>query len=97
MTGEAKSSQTLTVGQLIDVLSKLDPDLPVVMSQEDEPLGHYGVRSVEVYDMQRENTHAGGRYGIDVFHNQISHFPVKWWIGDNYENPGTVVLLGSTK
>ncbi len=56
MSQRDKSSKTLTVGQLIDRLSRLDPNLPVVFAAQDEPLGDYGVRSVAVRDMQRERT-----------------------------------------
>lgn len=64
-----KSSRTLTVGQLIDKLSRLDPSMPVVFMQQDEPLGDMGVRSVEVCEMGRESTFAEGGWGFDVWHD----------------------------
>jgi hypothetical protein len=39
-----KSSRTATAGQLIAQLSKVDPNTPRVIEQNDEPLGGYGVR-----------------------------------------------------
>lgn len=94
---EDKSSRTLTVGQLIDKLSRLNPNLPVVMSQHDEPSGDYGVRSIEVSEMQRENIYAPNPFGRDVFHSHISggyqDRPKEWWTGDRYDQPSQVVFL----
>jgi hypothetical protein len=92
-----KSSRTLTAGQLIEQLSKVDPSTPVVMSQEDEPCGDYGVRGVEVVRMQRENTYADGAMsGMDVFHRQHTTFPQpKFYEGDRYEQPQPVVFLSN--
>lgn len=50
-----RTCRTLTAGQLIEKLRRVDPDLPVVFTSRDEPLGDYGVRSLTVCEMQREN------------------------------------------
>jgi hypothetical protein len=47
---------TLTVQQLIGALTKLPPDMPVVVTQEDEPLGNYGVTGVSQQAMHRDES-----------------------------------------
>lgn len=98
MSDRDKSSRTLTVRQLIEQLSRLDPNLPVVFEARDEPLGDYGVRSFEVCEMQRENIFASGLSGCDVYHSHVSGGydgrPKEWWGGpDRYDEPREVVLL----
>lgn len=101
MTQDDKSSRTLTVGQLVDRLTRLNPGLPVVFEATDEPLGDYGVRSIEVCEMQRERTYAADPCGCDVFHSHISggygDRPKEWWTdrrgGDRYDHPREVVYL----
>lgn len=102
MSERDNSSRTLTVGQLIAKLSRLDPSLPVVFEARDEPLGDYGVRSLEVREMQRENIYAADPFGCDVFHSHISGGyggrPKEWWSDrpsgrDRYDLPQPVVLL----
>lgn len=92
-----RRSRTLTAGQLMEQLSRLDPDLPVVFEARDEPLGNYGVRAVEVDEQQRESLFADGPYGCDVFHEKIgggyNGHPAEWWTGDRYDQPGPVVFL----
>lgn len=94
-SGHDRSSKTLTVGNLIEQLSQLDPTLPVVMSQEDEPPGDCGVRSLRVEEMQRDTVYGGGPYGYDVFHEPMSRYgkKVEWWKGDRYDEPRMAVLL----
>lgn len=46
----------MNVGELIRQLSKLDPDLPVVMAQEDEPVGNYEVLAVDERSMHPDKT-----------------------------------------
>lgn len=97
MSERDRTSKTLTAGQLIDRLSRVDPNLPVVFEARDEPLGDYGVRSVEVVDMQRERTYADGMCGTDVFHGPESRYPEPKWHTSKvfeYDPPGPVVLLG---
>lgn len=101
MFDKDKRNRTLTAGQLIEQLSRLNPNLPVVFEARDEPLGDYGVRSLEVCEMQRENIYAGEPFGCDVYHSHVSGGhngrPKEWW--DNprfpgqYDQPQEVVLL----
>ncbi len=101
MTERYRPSRTLTVGQLLNELSLLDPSLPVVFEARDEPLGDYGVRSLEVCEMQRETIFADGPFGCDVFHSHCSgghgDCPKEWWSdrhsGDRYDPPQEVVML----
>lgn len=88
-----KSSRTLTASELIRQLQKVPPDTPVVMSQEDEPAGDYGVRAVDVVDMQRDPLYADGSFGRDVYYGYEARFPVIRW-SDRYEPPRPVVFLG---
>lgn len=83
----------MTAGQLIAALSKVDPDTPVVMSQEDEPCGDYGVRAVEFVDMQREPLYADGAWGFDTWHGCEARYPTPRW-SDKYDPPRQVVFLG---
>lgn len=46
----------MNVGQLISALSKLPAGMPVVVAQEDEPLGNYGVAAVSAVQMQRDDS-----------------------------------------
>jgi hypothetical protein len=87
-----KSSRTLTAGELILQLSKVDPRTPVVMSQSDEPCGLYGVRGLDIEDMQRDPLYADGHYGMDVFHRSETTFPTRRW-NDCYDPPTAVVFL----
>jgi hypothetical protein len=86
-----KASRTLTAGELIHQLSKVPPETPVVMSQEDEPCGDYGVRSIDLEEMQREALHAGGRYGYDTYHRSEWGTRKVW--NERYDPPQTVVFL----
>lgn len=88
-----RTSRTLTARQLIEKLSRVDPDLPVVFTARDEPLGDYGVRSMTVREMQRENIFAGGHYGADVFHDPSQSFDGKPKTGPSHDEPQMVVLL----
>ncbi|ATW61093.1 hypothetical protein SEA_ANDIES_60 [Mycobacterium phage Andies] len=82
-----KSSRTLTAGQLIAQLLKVPADTPVVMSQEDEPVGCYGVRSVELEEMRRDPTYADGPFGRDSWHSTL-------YSCAGYDPPQQVVFLG---
>ena len=64
---KSRASRTLTAGEVIDRLARVDPSLPVVFDAEDGPLGSYGVRDVSVVRMQRESTYADGAHGRDVY------------------------------
>lgn len=88
-----RTCRTLTAGQLIEKLRRVDPDLPVVFTSRDEPLGDYGVRSLTVCEMQRENIYAGGHYGCDVFHDPSQNFDRKPKTSPSYDAPQMVVLL----
>ena len=44
----------MNVGEVIRRLSKFDPELPVVMSQTDEPVGCYEVMDIDGREMQRD-------------------------------------------
>lgn len=46
----------MNVGELIQRLQKLDLELPVVMGQEDEPVGDYEVLDVDVRPMHPDKT-----------------------------------------
>jgi hypothetical protein len=46
----------VNVGELMAQLAKLPPELPVVVPQEDQPLGDYGVTGVERVRMTRDDT-----------------------------------------
>lgn len=87
-----RSNRTLTVGQLIEQLSRLDPNLPVVMSQEDDPLGDYGVRSVGVDEMQRESTYSAEPFGMDVYHEGPAMFDFRD-VDGYHDAPGPVAFL----
>jgi hypothetical protein len=62
----------MNVGELMAQLAKLPPDMPVVVAQEDEPLGPYGITGVDRVRMRRDDfwshrevwEHHGG-YTID--------------------------------
>lgn len=88
-----RTCRTLTARQLIEKLRRVDPDLPVVFTSRDEPLGDYGVRSLEVCEMQRENIFADGPYGCDVFHNPSQNFDRKPKTDFGHDAPQMVVLL----
>ncbi|AHG24385.1 hypothetical protein PBI_MICHELLEMYBELL_64 [Mycobacterium phage MichelleMyBell] len=85
-----KSSRTLTAGQLIAQLLKVPADTPVVMSQEDDPLGNYGVRRVEFTDMQRDPCYADGPGGRDSWHRPHDSYR-------DYDPPQGVVFLGAER
>lgn len=88
-----RTCRTLTARQLIEKLSRVNPDLPVVFTARDEPLGDYGVRSMTVCEMQRENIFAGGYYGADVYHDPTQNFDRKPKTGPSHDAPQMVVLL----
>lgn len=93
-----KSSKTLTAGELIRQLQKVHPDTPIVMSQEDEPCGDHGVRSADITEMKREDTHADGSCGFDVWHeaNWLNEFPNSR-SHKQFDPPQTVVWLGKSR
>lgn len=80
-------SQVLTVGDLLDRLVGVDRSLPVVIQAVDEPVGHYGVRDIDVVPMQRESTYADDPNGWDVFHPDFRQ------PSENYDHPGPVAFL----
>ena len=87
----------MNVGELIIALSKLDPSLPVVMQQTDEPLGQYEVLDVSVEDGYADKLYhrTAPTYGGRVWESpQVWHTYV-----DRYtKEPITkVVLLDSDK
>lgn len=92
--GRSRVNRTLTVGEVIDRLSRLDHSLPVVFDAEDEPLGNYGVRDVSVVPMQRESTHAAEPFGSDVYHD-VSDGSRQ--VSDYYDEPGPVALLSMNR
>lgn len=78
----------MNVRELMAKLSRLDPDLPVVMSQEDEPPGCYEVNDVDLTTMCHR---ARYRYSSsDVWSGYSS--PSDRLRDD--EEPRTVVFLG---
>ena len=85
----SRISRTLTVGEVMDRLANVDRSLPVVFAAEDEPLGFYGVRDIEVVSMQRQSLYADEPIGRDVFHD-VSDFVRT---GKLYDEPGDVALL----
>jgi hypothetical protein len=90
-----KSSKTITAGELIRQLQKVDPSTPVVMTQNDEPCGDYGVRSVEFTDMKRQDTYAAEPFGMDVWHEAewLNEFPNSH-SHKTFDPPQAVVFLG---
>lgn len=85
----SRASRTLTVGEVVERLSRLDHSLPVVFEAEDEPLGSYGVRDISVVPMQRTSIHAAEPYGCDVYFDPApARKP-----GEYYDEPGPVALL----
>lgn len=85
-----RENRTLTVGEVIERLSRLEHSLPVVFEADDEPLGSYGVRDVSVVPMQRDSTHAAEPYGCDVYRDaELGCRPR----GDYYDEPGPVAFL----
>ena len=85
------ASRTLTVGEIVDRLARLDRCLPVVLDAEDEPLGCYGVRDVSVEVMQREATYAAEPCGRDVYHGHTELFESP--SSERYDEPGPVAFL----
>ncbi|SLJ75914.1 hypothetical protein [Mycobacteroides abscessus] len=86
----SRVNRTLTVGEVIDRLSRLDRSLPVVFQAEDDPSGNYGVRDISVEPMQRESTFAAEPYGCDVYlPPEVSLRAV----GDRYDEPAPVAFL----
>lgn len=85
-----RASRTLSVGEVMDRLSRLDRSLPVVFEAVDEPSGSYGVRDVSVEPMQRQSTFAAEPYGCDVYlPAECGPIPA----GDYYDEPGPVAFL----
>lgn len=82
----------MNVGELMAKLSKLDPNLTVLMEQNNEPLGQYEVLdvSVELGKPDRLYHATASTYG-----GRVWEYPQVW---HTYEGEGTeVVLLGSEK
>lgn len=82
----------MNVRELIEKLSRVDPDLPVVMQQCDEPLGGgYEVLDVSVIAGQPDRLYhaTAPRYG-----GRAWDYPQVW---DTYEGDSQVVMLGSDK
>lgn len=82
----------MNVRELIEKLSRLDPELPVVMQQNDEPLGGgYEVLAVDVIAGQPDG----------LYHATAPAYGCRAWdspqVWDTYEGDSEVVLLGSDK
>lgn len=80
----------MKVGELIEKLSRLDPEMVVVMEQNDEPLGEYEVLDVAVVDAEPHS----------LFHSSAPSYGRKPWaypqVWNTYDGKETkVVLLGS--
>lgn len=82
----SRKSRTLTVGEVMDRLANVDRSLPVVFDSEDQPLGCYGVRSMEIVSMQRETVHEEDR---DVYHDTGDF----GYMQKFYDEPEDVALL----
>ncbi|BCI84471.1 hypothetical protein MTY66_60960 (plasmid) [Mycolicibacterium sp. TY66] len=87
---KSRVNRTLTVGEVMDRLSRLDRSLPVVFEAVDEPSGNYGVRDVSVVPMQRQSTFAAQPYGCDVYSSPEGGLVPA---GDYYDEPGPVAFL----
>lgn len=82
----------MNVRELMEKLSRLNPDLPVVMQQSDEPLGNYEVLDVEVVPGKPHSMYHASAPSPS---GRVWDYPQVW---DTYEGGDTeVVLLGSDK
>lgn len=82
----------MTVAELMERLARLDPELPVIMEQSDEPLGDYEVLDVEVVPGQPDR----------LYHRTAPTYGGKTWdypqVWNTYDGGDiSVVLLGSDK